>query len=246
VRIEVQQAKKRFGRIEVLKGVSFEVPQGRRLALVGPNGSGKSTLIRALLGLIECEGSVRLDGRSPFESRIETAKRLAYVPQVAPSLGASAREWVRLVCLTRGLGYDEVTRMTSRLNLDLSDIARRPFRNLSGGMKQKLLLALAFASRPELLVMDEPTASLDEVTRQRFFELCRELAPSTTVILCSHRWEEISLLTQHVLALEEGRVSFDGAAESYPAFVNAPVAVRANPLHDSPLVLTLSPEGSAQ
>jgi ABC-2 type transport system ATP-binding protein len=222
MKIEVRDAVKRFGRVEALKGVSFEVPRGRRVALVGPNGSGKSTLIRALLGLIECQGSVRLDGRSPYESRIETARQLAYVPQVAPALGASAHELVDLVCLTRNLPRRDVERAAAALSLDLSELARRPFRSLSGGMKQKLLLALAFAARPTLMVMDEPTASLDESTRRRFFELCAGLEPQTTLVLCSHRLEEVSRLTDHVLALDDGRLRFDGPLELFRAWRDTP------------------------
>ena len=215
MRIELRGARKRFGKVEALRGIDLTIPGGRRVALVGPNGSGKSTLIRALLGLVDCEGSVRIDGPNPYESRVELARRVAYVPQVSPALGASVNELVALVCLTRDLPRDAVARMASRLLLDLESVGRRPFRNLSGGTKQKVLLAIAFASQPSLLVLDEPTASLDEDARKRFLELCGELPPSTTVILCSHRLEEVSHLTDHVLALHEGRVRYDGPAAGY-------------------------------
>lgn len=230
MRIEVRAARKHFGKAEVLKGIDLDVPAGRRLALVGPNGSGKSTLIRALLGLIDCEGQVLLDGRSPFEDRIEVAKRLAYVPQVAPSLGASVRELVQLVCITRGLQSDEVARRCAQLNLSLEQVAKVPFRNLSGGMKQKLLLGIAFAANPTLLVMDEPTASLDEHTRRRFFDLCEALPQPVTMVLCSHRLEEIARLTSHVVALDEGRVAYDGAAESYSPAMSLVSSGGAEPL----------------
>ncbi len=221
MRIELRGARKRFGKVEALRGIDLTIPGGRRVALVGPNGSGKSTLIRALLGLVDCEGEVRIDGPNPYESRVELARRLAYVPQVAPALGASVNELVALVCLTRGMERAEVRRMAGRLLLDLELIARQPFRNLSGGTKQKLLLAIAFAAHPSLLVMDEPTASLDEDARRRFLELCGELPATTTVILCSHRLEEVSHLTDHVLALHEGRVRYDGPAAGYAAATSA-------------------------
>lgn len=215
MRIEIRQATKRFGGVQALRGVDLVVPEGRRLALVGPNGSGKSTLVRALLGLIDVGGAVLLDGHSPYESRIEVARKLAYVPQVAPALGATVREVVDLVTLTRGLAVTEVEKVARSLDLSLESVARQPFRNLSGGMKQKLLLAIAFAARPQLLVMDEPTASLDARTRERFFGLCEELGSEVTLILCSHRVEELQKLAQHVVALEEGRVVFDGPAVGY-------------------------------
>ena len=219
MRIELRGVAKRFAKVEALRGVDVEIPLGRRVALVGPNGSGKSTLIRALLGLIRCEGSIQLDGRRPYEDRIEIAKKLAYVPQVAPALGASVAEVVELVGVTRGLQPGRVAELSSRFELDLKAIAARPFRNLSGGMKQKLLLAIAFAVRPSLLVMDEPTASLDYRARERFFELCGELEPNVTVIFCSHRGDEFVRLSEVVIALEDGRVAYNGPVDAYAAAV---------------------------
>lgn len=217
MRIELSAVRKRFGAAEVLKGIDLTVPAGRRVALIGPNGSGKSTLLRALLGLVECEGEVRLDGRSPFEDRLEVARRLAYVPQVAPQLGAPVEDVVALVSRTRGLAPEAITRMASRMELDVEALRGRPFRALSGGMKQKLLIALALASDASLLVMDEPTASLDARARARFFALCEERAPGRTLVLCSHRLEELRHLAGHVVSLEEGRVTHDGPAGDFLA-----------------------------
>lgn len=231
MRIEVRAARKHFGKVEALRGVDLVVPAGRRLALVGPNGSGKSTLIRALLGLIACEGTVLLDGRSPWEDRVSVARRLAYAPQVAPAMGASVGELVSLVCTTRGLHPDAVAQVADRLELDLEAVRGRPFRNLSGGMKHKALLALAFAAKPSLLVMDEPTASLDARARERFLELCHELSPEVTVVLCSHRYEELRQLADHVVEMADGQVIFDGPAAEVPATSAEPKAPgRAHPL----------------
>jgi ABC-2 type transport system ATP-binding protein len=217
MRVEVRQASKRYGKVEALRSVNLDVPTGRRVALVGPNGSGKSTLLRAMLGLIDCEGTVLLDGRSPYDDRVEVARKLAYVPQVAPALGATVREVIDLVTLTRGLPKGAIAEVAKKLSLDVEAVKSRPFRNLSGGMKQKLLLATAFAAKPSLLVLDEPTASLDAQTRERFFELCEALPADTTVILCSHRIEELRQLAQEVVSLEEGRVTFEGTAREYLA-----------------------------
>ena len=235
MQIDVRGAVKRFGKVEALRGIDLVVPAGRRVALVGPNGSGKSTLIRALLGLIDCEGVVLLDGRSPYEDRVALAKKLAYVPQVAPALGASVQEVVAMVTLTRGLPAQDVARAGTQLGLDIDAVRKRPFRNLSGGMKQKLLLAIAFAARPSLLVMDEPTASLDAQARDRFFEVCAGLSPDVTVLLCSHRLEEIKQLAQHVVSMEDGRVVFDGPVATFP--LTAPHAhAQHAPVKDHPVV----------
>jgi ABC-2 type transport system ATP-binding protein len=217
MRVEARGVLKSFGRVQALRGVVLEVPSGGRVALIGPNGSGKSTLIRAMLGLIECEGTILLGGLSPWADRLETASRTGYVPQVAPQIAAPAGELVRAVCTVRGLDEADVVGIASRLGLDVPAIRKRPFRHLSGGMKQKLLIALALASKPELVVMDEPTASLDAETREAFFDLFEDVAGRSTLVLCSHRLEEIRHLVHDVVALNEGRVAHSGPAAAWLA-----------------------------
>jgi len=212
VRIEAREVGKRYGRVIALDGVSFELAPRSRVALVGPNGSGKSTLNRILMGLVACQGSVRLDGRCPFRERVALAREMAYVPQIAPQLAAPVDEVVRAIERVRGLSREAVARVAGELELDLAAIGRRPFRSLSGGTKQKLLIALALSSGASLLILDEPTGSLDARSRERFFALFEALAADVTLVLCSHRLDEIRLLVDHVLRLEEGRIAYDGPA----------------------------------
>lgn len=211
MRLQLSDVSKRFGKLLALDGVSLEVPSGRALALVGPNGSGKSTLIRVVVGLVASEGRVLFDGAS---RSADTAKRVAYVPQIAPQLAAPVTELVRTVAKVRAIDPAEVAALGSELGLDVERIGRQPFRNLSGGMKQKLLLSLALAAPATLYVLDEPTASLDAESRAQFFRLF-ERRRGATLILCSHRIEEIRQLVDHVVALQDGRVVYDGAAAPY-------------------------------
>ncbi len=222
MRVDIQGARKRFGRVAALRGIDVTIPAGGRVALVGPNGSGKSTLIRTLLGLIDYQGTVLLDGRSPYDDRVELASRLAYVPQVAPALSATVDEVVRLISATRALDAEEIARVAALFDLDLALAGAQPFKNLSGGMKQKLLLSAAFAAKPRLLVLDEPTASLDVRAREQFFALCNQLDAEVTVLLCSHRVEELRHLATRVIALEDGRVTFDGPAAQYLQSAGSP------------------------
>jgi len=217
VRIEARGVGKRFGHVRALRDVDFALPAGSRVALVGPNGSGKSTLNRCLMGLLACEGQARIDGRCPFRERVDVAQRMAYVPQIAPQLAAPVDEVVGAIARVRGLAREEVVRVAGQLDLDLAPIGRRPFRSLSGGTRQKLLLALAFASRASLLILDEPTGSLDARARERFFALFEGVAPETTLLLCSHRLDEIRPLVDHVLLLEDGRLAYDGPAREFLA-----------------------------
>jgi ABC-type multidrug transport system ATPase subunit len=229
VRVELKDVRKSFGRVEALRGVSAELAAGERVALIGPNGSGKSTLLRAILGLIRCDGTVRIDGRSPYSDRTALAFKLAYVPQVAPRIGAPVRELVRAAATVRGQEPADVAQIAGRLGLDLEAIAGRPFQDLSGGMKQKVLIALALAAPAALLVLDEPTASLDTESRGLFFELLEEIRPGATVLLCSHRLEEIRSVTPRVWALTEGRLVWTGSCDAL--HTEAP----AHPLRGEPI-----------
>ena len=103
MRVEARGLGKRFGRVEALRDVSFELPVGRRTALVGPNGSGKSTLNRILMGLLSYEGELRLGGLAPSRERVEIARHMAYVPQTAPGLGAPLGDLVRELSRVRGV-----------------------------------------------------------------------------------------------------------------------------------------------
>lgn len=209
--VEVRDLTKRYGDFVALDRVSFSIEGGERVALVGPNGSGKSTLNRALMGLLRYEGEIRIGGVSPRADRLDIARRIAYVPQAAPALAAPVREAVRALARLRGVAEEVVAARAAELSLDLEAVADRPVRGLSGGMKQKLLIALAFSANAKLLILDEPTDSLDAGTRERFFPLLERCARGATVLLCSHREEDVLGRVDRVLELADGRVLHDGA-----------------------------------
>jgi ABC-2 type transport system ATP-binding protein len=213
--IELRDVHKRFGTNHVLRGIRLDIPSGRRIGLIGPNGSGKSTLTRVMMGMLSCEGTVRLDGQAPSAPSGELLRRIAYVPQIAPQLFAPVGEVLRAVCELRDLPAARIRDLAHGLGLDVEALAARPFRNLSGGMKQKLLIAVALAARASFLILDEPTASLDAWARDRFFRLFQEIQEGATLILCSHRLEEVRHLVDHVVAMEDGNVVYDGSADAF-------------------------------
>ena len=215
MKIELRSVTRCFGRLRALDDLTLSIPSGRRVALIGPNGSGKSTLTRVILGMLRCEGEVLLDGLSPDRDRRRLAPRLSYVPQSAPQLGATVTEVVTAISAVRRLDASLVAEVAEALQLDLDAVGGKPVRNLSGGMKQKLLLSLAFAADVELLLLDEPTASLDARSRAAFYRLVERHASAATVILCCHRLEEGRHLVDHVVALEEGRVGWEGPLSEY-------------------------------
>jgi ABC-2 type transport system ATP-binding protein len=212
VRVELTGVRKRYGALEALAGVDLALPSGSRVALIGPNGSGKTTLTRVVMGLVTHDGDLRLDGKPAAFARPALAPHVAYVPQVAPQMAATVGELVRSIGVLRGVASDRIAAIAGGLGLDVATVADRAFRSLSGGMKQKLLIALALAGRPRLVILDEPTASLDAAARARFAALERSLLGDATLILCSHRLDELRTMVDRVVALEDGRVVHDGPA----------------------------------
>jgi ABC-type multidrug transport system ATPase subunit len=217
MRVELDKVSKSFGRVRALHEITLDLPSGSRTALIGPNGSGKSTLARVLMGMLDAVGEVRLGGRSPAAERAALARRIAYVPQIAPRLAAPVRELVAAIARLRDIPLARVESLAAELSLDLRALARRPFRALSGGMRQKVLAALALASCADLLLLDEPTASMDAGSRAAFFRLVEALPGRPTVVLCSHRLDEIRRLVEHVVVLADGQLVWHGLAADYLA-----------------------------
>ena len=204
--IEITRVSKSFGKISALSEVSLGIEAGQRVALVGANGSGKTTLLRALLGLVRVSGRITIGGHDVAVNPERALSDVAYIPQIAPPLDAPVREVVRAVACLRGYDAARVRRYAAELGLDLDGYAASRFRDLSGGMKQKVLAALALAAETAVLLCDEPTANLDSSARAAFAGVLERLPAERTVILCSHRAEELSDLVERTVELREGRV----------------------------------------
>lgn len=227
--IQLENLTKRFGQTAAIDGLCLGVEAGERVALIGPNGSGKTTLLRVLMGMLGAEGTVLVGSASPFTQREQLARNVAYVPQIAPQFGVPVGQLIQTICRIREIDKGRVHGLSQTLGFRPVEHEAKPFRDLSGGMKQKLLIALALASEPELLIMDEPTASLDADARRKFFELCAGLPESTTLVLCSHRVEEVRHLVGRVVALEGGHLVADGPVEQFVASLGrAVIELRVN------------------
>lgn len=213
MRVEGKAIRKRFGGIEALRGIDFAIPSGGKVGLIGPNASGKSTLIRIILGLLQCEGELLLDGKP--RRGVEVADRIAYVPQIAPKFSASVDEVIRAITRVRQIPTSDVLHCGEEVGIDLRAVGAQPYVSLSGGAKQKTLIALALASAASFYVLDEPTASLDTQSRRDLFRLLSKRASDSTLILCSHRLEEIRTLVEQVMVLGEGRLVYFGPTEDY-------------------------------
>jgi zinc transport system ATP-binding protein len=185
----------------VLRDVSFTIGAREFVSVVGPNGGGKTTLLRLMLGLLQpTSGTVRIFGRPPTEVR----RRIGYVPQHAqfdPQFPVTAMDVVLMGRL--GIGShvgpaswsDRNAAFAALAEVGLVDYHRRPLSELSGGQRQRVLIARALAASPELLLLDEPTASLDLAVQGDFFDLLHRLNERLTVLLVSH---DVGFVSQHV------------------------------------------------
>jgi ABC-2 type transport system ATP-binding protein len=207
--IDIVNVSKSFGRVRALEGVTLRIAAGERVAIVGTNGSGKTTLLRALVGLTRVQGTIAVDGISVAGDPARALERLAYIPQVSPAIDVPVLGVARTIADLRGFGVDDVRRHAESLGLAFAAVEGVRFRDLSGGMRQKFLAALALAASTPLLVADEPTASLDEVSRRAFEAAIAARGPGATFVLCSHRAEEVERLVTRVVELREGRVVRD-------------------------------------
>ena len=199
----------RFGSVQALNGVSLDVRRGDFIALVGPNGSGKTTLLRALHGMLSLRGSRTLSDpaivqamvyQRPFMLRLSVANNL--------------RLALWLARVPRGEWAERTELALHRVGM--ADLGERPARALSGGQQQRLALARAWAIRPEVLFLDEPTASLDPTAKKDVEALLAGFAADgMTLVMSTHNLGQAKRLASRVIYLDAGRLVVDLAVADF-------------------------------
>ncbi|MCK6589982.1 MAG: ABC transporter ATP-binding protein [Polyangiaceae bacterium] len=189
----------------ILDRITIDVKKGEAVALVGSNGSGKTTLLRALLGLVPFTGHASVDGHDVLREPVAARTLVGYLPQ-KPAFGdVSALEALAFVAKLRRIDKSRVTEVLREVGLEKN--AKDRVRTFSGGMQQRLSLAVVLLTNTPVLLLDEPTASLDREGQRHFVEIVKLLrSQERTVLLASHRNEEIARLTDRILHLEGGRL----------------------------------------
>ena len=201
---------KSYGGLEVLAGVSFEVRPGELFALLGPNGAGKTTTVEILEGYrLPDGGSVEVLGLDPVRDGRRLRPRIGLMLQEG---GVDPRTTPREVLRLYARFYQDAEDPDRLLELvDLGRAATTRYRRLSGGEKQRLGLALALIGRPEILVLDEPTAGMDPAAKQATRERIAALrAAGTTILLTTHELGDVELLADQVAVLDRGRIVASG------------------------------------
>jgi ABC-2 type transport system ATP-binding protein len=215
--IEVQGLTKRYGDVLAVDGIDFAAPAGATLGLLGGNGAGKTTTIAMLLGLLlPTSGSIRILGHDMLRDRFAALARMNFSsPYVSLPHRLTVRENLRVY------GHLYNVRRTDRriselaAELDLGALLDRPAGQLSAGQKTRVALAKSLINRPELLLLDEPTASLDPDTGdlvRGWLERYRAES-GCTILLASHNMAEVERLCSHVLMLKQGRVVDRGSPQ---------------------------------
>lgn len=208
--IEIKNLNVCYGNHTALRDISFSVGEGEYLGIMGPNGSGKSTLLKAILGLVPTQsGEIRIFGNTIRDNK----KILGYVPQFSDldrSFPISVREVVLTSKLKGGLHpffrFSKEQRKEAEKSLDavgLSGYSDRSISQLSGGEMQRLLIARALAAGPSVLLLDEPTASVDPKSREKIYSLLAELSKKITIVMVTHDMTAISSEVKKLACLNE-------------------------------------------
>jgi zinc transport system ATP-binding protein len=222
--IEAKDVSVQYQGVEALFRISFDVQSGEYIGIVGPNGSGKTTLVKALLGLVFFEGTIRFLGESL--SDFTATKHIGYLPQKMSFLDqrfpATAKEIVvsGVYCCKRFpkrlLKSDYKAAEEAMEILGVANLANRPIGRLSGGQQQRILLARALVHHPQLLILDEPTVALDPQSRESFYATVKKLNKENgvTVLLVSHDFGSVGQYASKLLYLDR-EIIFYGTFEEF-------------------------------
>jgi ABC-2 type transport system ATP-binding protein len=215
--VEARHVTKRFGDLRAVDDVSFDIEKGRITGLIGPNGAGKTTLLKALLGLTDCEGSLRVLGLDPFRQRKQLMQNICFIADVAV-----LPRWIRVNQLLEFVEAVHPRFNRSRVVELLAETkipAKARVRELSKGMVTQLHLSIITAVDAKLLVLDEPTLGLDIIFRKEFYRnlLNDYFDEERTILVTTHQVEEIENLLTDVMFINNGRIVLNSSMDDLPA-----------------------------
>lgn len=214
--LSIKNLNKRYGSLQALKNVSFDIHKGNVYGILGPNGSGKSTTLGIVLNVVN-----KTSGEySWFSGSMETHEALKKVgaiierPNFYPYM--TAKENLELVCKIKGINYAKVNEKLELVGL--VDRQNSKFSTFSLGMKQRLAIASALLNDPEILILDEPTNGLDPQGIHQIRDIIKQIASKgTTILLASHLLDEVEKVCTHVLVLRKGEILYTGLVDGMSA-----------------------------
>ena len=218
--IEIQNISKKFGKLEVLKGVNLLCKKGECIALIGPNGCGKTTLIKSILGMVlPDKGSIVFNGKSVVGEYVYREK-IGYMPQIGryPD-NMTIGQIIEMIKKIRNSNHELDEDLLNAFGLE--KMFDKQMRTLSGGTTQKVSAVLAFLFNPEVLILDEPTAGLDPLASEILKEkIIKEKEKGKLIFITSHLLSELDDLITEIIFMQEGEVHFHKKVDDLKAETN--------------------------
>lgn len=213
--ILISSLTKSYGNQKALDSVSFSIKKGEVVGLLGPNGAGKSTLMKSVTGaILPDSGEIKIDEFSVLNQPIETKKRIGFLPENNPLYYEMyVREYLKFVANIRKEKKESIEEVIKKVGL--TPESHKKIGQLSKGYKQRVGLAQAILSNPEILILDEPTNGLDPNQILEIREVIREIGKSKTVILSTHIMQEVEALCSRVILLNKGKLVSDSPIEEF-------------------------------
>ncbi len=208
--IQVKNLTKKFASHISLDNVDIEFNKNEYIALMGPNGAGKTTLIRSILGYYHPDnGEVLINGLDPIKDRIKVLEHISFVPQLPPPIKLSLNELMQYIQASSDVDKKLIMHYANEMKLDITANLNKSFFKLSGGMKQKMLIAISLAKRSNIIIYDEPTANLDPKARDDFYRLLKENEDDKVLLFVTHRLDEVKDIVNRQVYMDLGKIISD-------------------------------------
>ncbi len=228
--IRVENLTKYYNEFCAVDQINLHIRKGEILGLLGPNGAGKTTTLRMLTGFfLPTSGNIHVKDFSIWENSLEIKKLIGYLPESAPLYhGMLVYDYLNYVANIRGLSQDQkISRLKKLASLcGLNNIMHKPISELSKGLKQRVGIAHAMMSDPEILVLDEPTSGLDPNQIVEIREIIRQIGKEKTIVLSTHILSEAEATCDRVVIINQGKIVADGSTESLKQNGNREYGIR--------------------
>lgn len=208
--INIENLSKKFEKTLSLDSITLLFKKGDAIALMGANGAGKTTLVRSILGYYHpSSGKVLVNDLNPIQNRIEVLKHISFVPQLPPPIKLNLNELIHYVTKSSSIDKKDIFHYCDEMKFDIKSNLGKSFFKLSGGMKQKLLIAISLAKKSDIIIYDEPTANLDPEARDDFYELIKIHEKDKLSLFVTHRIEEVKDIVNRQIYMDMGKVTSD-------------------------------------
>ncbi len=208
--IQVKNLTKKFSSHVSLDNVNVEFNKNEYIALMGPNGAGKTTLIRSILGYYHPDnGEVLINSLNPIKQRTKVLEHISFVPQLPPPIKLSLNELMQYIEASSNVDKELIMYYANEMKLNIKENLNKSFFKLSGGMKQKMLIAISLAKKSNIIIYDEPTANLDPKARDDFYRLLKQNEDDKILLFVTHRLDEVKEIVNRQIYMDLGKIISD-------------------------------------